>query len=656
MDIKNLMEKISGLKVKVVVIILFVQLLSLEIIYAQNNQEKSRRSRRVVPMQEVQVASPDGNVKFILLPNAERLTFSVKIGETTVIENSPIIMKVDDYDLSSGVVFQKLEYYEINETYPWYGAHSKATNHCNGVRISFQHDLSFIEYILDIRVFDDGIAFRHIIPGEDSMSRVPDEYTTFVIPSGTTVWYHDMDGHYEAEYKTKDISDVQAGEWGGPPLTFKLSGGKGYGSIAEANLVNYSGMALEADGRRGWIVGLGNREPLNYPFELRYGREEGKRLGKPASIDGTITTPWRVVMVAKNLNTLVNSTILANLCPPPDSTLFPEGIKTSWIKPGRAVWRYIDDGPEGYDGLKQFSKWAGELGFKYQIVEGIWSRWSMEERKAFVDYSREQGVGVWFWKHRKELGTSEEREEFFKMLSDLGVTGAKIDFFDHEAKEVIDLYEAICRKAAEYHILLDFHGANKPTGRNRTWPNELVREAVRGMESRSLTARARHETILPFTRYLAGPAEYTGMVFNNRRGDASWAHEVAGLVVFSSPLLTIAASPENIFNNPAVDVIKSIPSVWDETIVLPDSKIGELAAFVRRSDTVWFVAVMCGHDAKNIEVPLSFLGDGLYDATLVSDNIENNNALVISKNKFRNDDTLKIKMINGGGFVARFIK
>ena len=132
------------------------------------------------------------------------------------------------------------------------------------------------------------------------------------------------------------------------------------------------------------------------------------------------------------------------------------------------------------------------------------------------------------------------------MLHDLGVAGAKIDFFDDEAKELIDLYEALRINAAKYHILLDFHGANKPTGRQRTYPNELVREAIRGMEARSLTARAKHETILPFTRFLAGPAEYTTMLFSDRRGDASWAHEVASMVIFSDPLLTIAANPKSI--------------------------------------------------------------------------------------------------------------
>ena len=641
---------------KIVVLVFILHLINTGLIQAQNNNKKSRRSQRVVPMKEVQVVSPDGNVKFILSPNAERLTFTVKIGETTVIENSPIIMKLDWFDLSAGVVFNKIERYEINESYPWYGAKSSATDHCNGAKIYFQNDLSFIDYVLEIRAYNDGISFRHIIHVDDSTSHSPDEYTTFVIPKGSEVWYVGLDGHYEGVYKNKDISDIQPGEWAGPPMTFELPNNEGYGSITEANLVNYSGMALEADGRRGWIIGLGNRQPLNYPFELRYGREEAKRLAKPASIKGTITTPWRVVMAGKDLNTLVNSTIVPNLCPPPDSTLFPDGIKTSWIKPGRAVWRYVDDGPEGYDGLKQFSKWAGELGFKHHIVEGVWRDWTMEQRKEFVDYSKEQGVSVWFWKHSKELRTPEKREEFFKMLHDLGVAGAKIDFFDDEAKELIDLYEALRIEAAKYHILLDFHGANKPTGRQRTYPNELVREAIRGMESRSLTARARHETILPFTRYLAGPAEYTTMLFSDRRGDASWAHEVASMVIFSDPLLTIAANPKSILENPAVDVIKSIPAVWDETIVFPQSHIGKLAAYARRSGDTWFIAVMCGPDAKTIQVPLSFLGDGEYNAALVSDNKENSAALVMSKNKFKKSDTLKIEMINGGGFVARFTK
>jgi alpha-glucosidase len=420
--------------------------------------------------------------------------------------------------------------------------------------------------------------------------------------------------------------------------------------------VNYSGMALEADGRRGWITGLGHRQPLNYPYELRYGRDEAKRLGKPAAITGTITTPWRIVMVGRDLNTLVNSTIVPNLCPPVDSKYFPNGIKTSWIKPGRAVWRYLDGGDRSFEGMKEFSRLAGQLGFEYHVIEGFWSRWSDEQIKEIVEYSKQHGVGLWFWRHTNELRTPEAREAFFKRLHDFGVAGAKLDFLDHEAKETIDLYEALLEKSAEHHVLVNFHGANKPTGRARTWPNELVREAVRGMESSSLRERARHETILPFTRYLAGHADYTSMHFGERRQDTTWTHQIASMAVFASPLLTVVAHPQKILDHPAVDVIKSIPAVWDETIVLPGSEIGELAVFARCTGETWFLAVMCGPQARTIKVELSFLGDGRYKALLIRDDKENDAAVVLEDKTVRRDDTLKIEMVNGGGFIARFSK
>ena len=615
-------------------------------------QPGSRRSQRV-NMEQVQVVSPDDQVKFTLLPNAERLTFTVTMGDTTVIEPSTLSMKLDDYDLSSGVVFGKAESFEINETYAWSGDFSIATNQCRGTRITLTHDLSLIPYALEVRAFKDGVAFRHIMPGDQTAPRVPDEYSTFVLPTDSTVWYTGLAaGHYEDTYRQKHILEVQPGEWSAPPLTFKLPNGAGYASVTEANLVEYSGMGLESDGRRGWVVGLGHRHPLNYPFELRYGREEGKRLGKPAVVQGTITTPWRVVLVGRDLNTLVNSSILPNLCPPPDAKLFPEGLKTAWVKPGRAVWRYLDGGPSGVEGMKEFSRLAAQLGFQHHVIEGFWGRWSMDERKAVVNYSKNLGVGLWFWKHSKELRTPAAREEFFKMLNELGVVGAKIDFMDHEHKEIVDLYEALLRKAAEYRVMVNFHGANKPTGRERTLPNDMVREAVKGMEASRLTERARHQATLPFTRCLAGAADYTTMIFSQRRGDTTWANQIASLAIFNSPLLTIAAHPQSILDNPAVDVIKSIPSVWDQTIVLPGSEIGELALFVRRSGDTWFVAAMCGEKPTSYNVPLTFLGGGQYQAVIVRDG-ETDASVSIDRSARSNGDALKGELRAGGGFVAR---
>ncbi len=639
------------------------------------SQPRTRRTQRVVPMKEVQVAGPDGKVRLILGSNPERLTWTVTLENTSVIEPSPLDMRVDGYDLSSGVIFNGLEPYSLDETYPWHGAHSTAVNRCNGVKVSLTHDLSQMPYILEIRAFNDGVAYRHVIAGAADAVRVPNEYSTFILPAGTTVWYHDLDGHYEAEYDRRDISEVKAGQWAGPPVTFQLPGSAGYGAITEANLVNYSGMGLESDGRRGWIVGLGHRQPINYPYELRYGREEAKRLATPASVTGTITTPWRVVLVARDLNTLVNSDILPNLCPPADPKYFPQGMKTPWVQPSLCVWDYVDrnyvrsSGVSQFDRMKDFSRMAGELGARYHILEGFAYGWSDEQIKEFAEYSKQQGVRVLFWRHSNQLRTPEAREEFFARLHRLGVAGAKIDFFDHEAKENIDLYEALLQKAAEYQCVLDFHGANKPTGRLRTWPNAMLYEGVRGMESSSLKQRARHETILPFARYLAGPTDYTTMIFTQRRADSTWAHQIACLATFHSPVLTMAAHPQSVLDNPAVDVIKSIKAVWDETIVLgsptqntalggplPESKIGELSIFARRSGDMWILAVMSAGPARTIRVPLSFLGDGSYKASLVRDNKEKADAVVLEDKTLQRSDTLTIDLADGGGFLARFLK
>jgi alpha-glucosidase len=613
-------------------------------------------------MKEVQVVSPDGQVKFTLGPNPERLTWWATRGDTPVIEPSRLDMRLDGHDLSSGVVFRALETYTIDEAYPWHGAHRMAVNRCNGAKVSLTHDLSQTPYVLEIRAFNDGVAYRHVIPGDGDAARVPNEYSTFTLPAGTTVWYHDLSGHYEAEYDKQDVADVKAGQWAGPPVTFQLPGDAGYGSITEANLVDYSGMALEADGHRAWVVGLGHRQPLNYPYELRYGRDEAKRLAAPASVTGDITTPWRVVLVARDLNALVNSDILPNLCPPADSKYFPQGMKTPWVEPALCVWDYVDrnyardPGASQFDRMKDFSRMAGQIGAKYHILEGFAYGWSDEQIQEFTEYSQRQGVRVLFWRHSRDLRTPESREQFFARLQRLGVAGAKIDFFDHEAKENIDLYEELLKKAAEFRCVIDFHGANKTTGRLRTWPNAMLYEAVRGMESSALKQRARHETILPFARYLAGPTDYTTMIFTQRRADSSWAHQIACLATFHSPILTIAAHPQSVLDNPALDVIKSIKPVWDETIVLPESKIGELSIFARRSGDMWVLAAMSAGPARTIRAPLSFLGDGPYKASLVRDDAAKADAVALEDRTVQRGDVLTIDLIDGGGFVGRFTR
>ena len=606
-----------------------------------------------VSARQIKVVSPDRRLEFQLMSEQSHLQYWITFKQNPIVEMSRMVMKVDEVDLGQNVEIGRVELYRTNERYASRGVHSEAIDHCNGARVSLRHPASNTNYTLEIRAYNDGVGFRHIIPGNDRL-RIPDEATVFTLPAGSSVWFHDFEGHYEGIHTKKEISEVKTGEWAAPPLTFKLPNGAGYGSLTEGALMNYAGMGFQADGQRGFKTVLGHALPVSHPFDLRYGAVEAKRLAVPAAMAGTITTPWRVLMAGSDLNTLVNCDIIGNVSPPPDKKFFPAGLNTGWIKPGRAVWKYLDGGENTLDGMKEFSRLAGELGFEYNVVEGFWQRWTAAEMRELTDYSRQQKVGIWVWKHSRALRTADDRRKFFLLCNDLGVVGTKIDFFDHEAKEIIDLYQTLLREAAEYKLMLEFHGANKPAGESRTWPNEMTREAIRGLEYRNTQTRSVHNTILPFTRMLAGHADYSVMHFGERRRETSWAHQIASAAILTSPVLIYGAHPKSILENPAAELIKSIPSVWDETIALPPCEIGEIAAFARRRGSTWFLAIMDGPAARSIRVPLSFLEWGEYQAMLVRDLADEPAAVKVEKIAANQKQSLAIELRPGGGFIGRF--
>lgn len=601
------------------------------------------------------LTSPDGAVRIQLAALTGRLTLSATLKDAPALDASPMSFTVDDVDLAADSTVVHVERYTVHETYPMVGGHRVAVNNGAGQRITLGHK-NGTRFTLDVRAYNDAIAFRFVVP-DAGRARTPDEATTFVLPGGSDAWYHGIGGHYEGDPKRYSVDQIQAGDWLAPPVTFLLPSKTGYATITEANLVNYPGMALQADGKRGFVTGLGHRQPPGKPFLQRYRATEARRLAVPAAIAGEIVTPWRVVMLAANLDTLVNCDVVPNLCPPPDAKLFPQGSATEWVRPGRAVWRYLDGGPETTaEGMKAFCDDAAKLGFEYNVLEGFWARWSPEDLKSLCDYAKARGIGIWVWAHSKNLHSPEDRNKLYDRCVAAGVVGMKIDFFDHEAKEVIDLYTSLQREAAERHLLVNFHGANKPTGENRTWPNELTREAVHGMESRNVPSRAAHDATLPFTRCLVGPADYTPVLFSNRRADTTWAHQVANTITLSSPLLTYAATPQNILTNPCAQMIKSIPSVWDETVVLAGSEIGECAAFARRSGSTWFVAISNGPAARSLRLPLSFMDEGEYHSLTITDTVDDAAAVLVKESALRSREVLQLQLRPGGGFVARYTR
>jgi alpha-glucosidase len=598
------------------------------------------------------VSSPNGEVSFRLLDREGELYYGVAFGATPVIEPSRIGIAIDGVDLGIGARIDKVHPQASNSRFPTRGVHAMALNHFNGKQFILVHPKTSTQFILKVRAFDDGVAFRHIVPGNGA--RTPDGTIEFRIPSGSTVWHHDLRGHYEGVHQEQAVESIEANTWIAPPMTFKLPGGAAFAAITEAALVNYAGMAFETADNCIVRERLGHSQPVGRPFELRFSEEDAERLSHAAAADGQIVSPWRVVMVGKDLNTLVNCDIIEALSAPPDQELFPQGLETSWIEPGRCVWKFLDGGRSDLQSMMQFSRWAADLGFEYNLIEGFWQRWSNEELRSLVEYSRNLNVGIWLWKDSRALRTPEARKEFFALCRDAGVVGVKIDFLDHEAKETVELYDVLLKDAAQYQLMVNFHGSNKPTGGARTWPNELTREGVRGLEARRVESRATHNATLPFTRYLAGHGDYTPVVFGERRGDTTASHQIATAAIITSPLLVYGGHPQSLLEHPAVDVIKSIPSVWDETIVLPGSEIGRVAAFARRRGDQWFVAVLAGAEGRRLQVSLSFLGSGKYHSVLVRDVANEPTRVAIERLDLTASDSLEVELADGGGFIGRF--
>lgn len=600
---------------------------------------------------DITLFSPDHRIEFRLTEGAEGPVYSISLHGAPVITASAVGITLDGASIAHGAQFGRPAHYRVHQTFPWYGVHSTAVNDCNGLRIPLV-TASGTHSTLEVRAYNSGIAFREIVP--ETGTHIPGEATSFTLPSGSTAWYFDpSENQYEGVYTPKRIDEVPAGQWAAPPVTIQLPDGAGYAAITEGGLANYAGMALQTNGRDGFDARLGNAVPPDKSLMYYYGAAEAKQLAVPAAITGTITTPWRIVMASSDLNGLVNSDMVADVAPPPDPKLFPEGIRTPWIRPGRAVWMYLDGGPMTLAGNTEFSREAGQLGFEYQVVEDQWESWTPEQLKQFVDFSRSRGVGIWLWQNRRQLPTPESRLKWFAMCHSIGVVGVKIDFFDSEAKPVVDMYQQILREAAQYHLMVDFHGSDKPTGEQRTWPNELTREAVEGMEYRD-APRARHTATLPFTRLLAGPADYTPVLLDRGRNGTTWANQIASAAILTSPLLTYAANPRTLLENPALGMIRSIPGTWDQTIVLPASAIGETAAFARRKGRTWFVAVDNGDAARTITIDLAFLGRGAYQVQRVNDVPGNPADVNISNATMRRSDKLTLHLGSGGGFIARF--
>lgn len=584
----------------------------------------------------VEITSPSGLIHVsINIDSLHRLGYSVDYTDKPIIAASLLGITIDDMQLGEGVEIGTPALSGGDEKFPSMGVHDTAHSRYRQVTIPVTHTRSGTVYELQIKAFDDGVAFRYIIPRK-GLTTVKGEASTWKIPAGSTVWFQENVLYYEGLYDSTPLSELGSRKIG-PPLTYQAPGGI-YACITEAALDNYSGMSLVADS--GMLRAAFVNDPQGW------------------QIKDTIITPWRVAIISPDLNGLVNSDLIGNLNPPPDPAL--AGAK--WIRPGRAAWSYfVHENVTTMALEREYIDKGSKLGFEYNMVDAGWeSSWPncMDSLKALVDYAKQRNVGIWVWKSYESLKEEAHRRDFFKQLQDRGVAGVKIDFIDKEGIEQTRFYQAALRDAAAAHLMVDFHGANKPTGLNRTYPNELTREAIYGQEWSTYNPQGpTHNTITPFTRLIAGPADATPGVFDSKKAyGTSRAHQLGLQVIFNSVLSCWPSDPDVYLASAAFPFIHSLPTIWDETIVLAPSKIGEVAAFARRKGQNWFIGVINAGSEKRFKIPLTFLGAGNYQTDMLQDDLRNSDSLLRSLTVKNASDSLPVVLRPEGGYAAMLSK
>lgn len=584
-----------------------------------------------VQAKSITVASPDGKVRAILSDDAGMLRYRISIDGRPILDPSPLRMRVDGVEMGDGATIGAVQRTKVDTRYRFFGGKAEAVDRANVASVTLTaHGARFAA---DVHVADDGVGVRLRLPAKAGRKVEADHSAWKLAAVDPKLWVTNLDPAYEAIYEGNMLGQL-TGRALGMPLTAKVD--RYWVTISEAATVDYGDLGVTPD-PSGLLVGNLYADPKGW------------------TTDEAVTQPWRVTVIARDLTGLVNTTLIQNLNPPPSPALAGAG----WIRPGRSTWQWLAIGAPLETDQHQWVDWTKQLGYEYYLVDEGWAGWKRpwEMLEDTVRYAKAQGVATWVWVDSKEMFAPASRRAILRRYADLGIVGVKVDFPQHPDRTWTNWYRDFARDAAADRLMVDFHGAAKPTGTERTWPNVMTREAVRGHEWHITRYKrvlpASHDTILPFTRYIVGPGDYTPTVFEPKELQGnSWAHEVAQAILFTSPYLSFGGHPRTYLENPAVDVLKAIPAIWDETIVLPGSEPGAMAGFARRHGKDWFVAVINGADARPLSVDLRFLGQGDWTLVSLADDQARPDAFARTERTVRATGAITVPLRAQGGFVG----
>ena len=550
---------------------------------------------------------------------------------------------------------------------------------------------------IQARAYDDGVAFRYLIPAQASLKelRVTNEATEFRFHKDATTWpliLRDFQTSSEDDYHELTIGGLHPEYLIGLPLLVEVPGIAWVG-LTEAYIEDWAGLFVHASGDRNVLTARlaprvedRNAPHLPWPIDPKV---------EPSLISVLRQTPaqspWRVLMVAGQPGRLVESNLVVNLNPPCAIA------DPSWVKPGKTAWDWWSGqvvkhvsfrGGMNTETMKYYIDFSARNGFPYMLIDAGWAA-SAEGptygagRKVadltkyepnvnipeLVEYARSKNVRLWLWAYWTDVDA--QREDAFAQFEKWGIAGVKIDFMDRADQWMGNWYRSVAKSAAERHLLLDYHGASKPDGLRRTYPNLLTREGVMGAEYNKWSARETpvHNTTLPFTRMLAGPMDYTPGGFDNVTQEGfeprdiepsvmgTRVHQLALFVVFESPFQMIADHPAAYDGQKELAFLKAVPTTWDETRVL-NGRPARFITIARRNGREWYLGSITNWDPREMDVPLAFLGGGQYNAEIYADGPDaatQPKESVLEKRRVDARTVLKLKLAPGGGAAIRIV-
>lgn len=548
------------------------------------------------------------------------------------------------------------------------------------------NELSLIfkgSYSLVFRAYNDGVAYRFVTSIPADSIEIKNETVVFNFNEDLEVYLPlekdpDFQSHYEAAFKKTPLSEISAKQYGYLPLYAAAPAGVKM-IITEADLNDYPNLFLFGTGTNSLS---GSFPPVILENKIAAGSDRKEVNVKTAryiaKTKGTRSFPWRTMIISADDKGLLETDLVYKLAS-------PNVIKnTSWIKPGKVAWDWWNanniygvDFKSGInnDTYKYYVDFASEFGLEYIILDEGWTRTTTDllhpaaglDVADLINYAGEKKVGVILWCLWKPL--DKDMDKILDQYAAWGAKGIKVDFMARADQYMVNFYARTAEACAARNLLVDFHGAYKPVGLNRTYPNVINYEGVRGLENNkweeSITPE--HNVELPFTRMAAGPMDYTPgamlngdkksfhINFNEPMSMGTRSHQVAMYVVYDAPLQMLADNPSNYRRDPeCTRFISRIPTVWDRTIGI-SGKAGEYVAVARKNGDKWYIAAMTNWDKRNLDVPLNFLDKAKYKIEICQDGVNADKHAAdykIVKSEVSFGETLKIEMAGGGGFTA----